>query len=169
MTEQATIVDFISASLDGMSGSGRQIFTPTEQSLADEAATVLDGELEEMVRELERVASCQQEDEVGDDAEPLPPFEAFCVGLGRIGDTLLPHLFRVFVEHFSGKDLPHDAFTWIVRARADAFVAYLLQIAQVHGLAFDDSLTRLGKAEQIALANLGARLRGIMQRETETL
>lgn len=169
MTEQATIVDFISASLDGMSRSGRQLYTPSEQALADGAAKALDSELEEMVRELERVASCQQEEDEADGGEPLPPFEAFCVGLGKIGDTLLPHLFQVFTEHFSRLNLPHAPFSWIVRARADAFVAYLLQIAQVHGLAFDDSLTKMGKAEQIALANLGARLRGIMQKETDAL
>ena len=67
------------------------------------------------------------------------------------------------------RDVPTGPFRWIIQARADAFVAYLLQLAQVHGLAFDDSLTKVGRTEQIALANLGADLRVAMQRELEDL
>lgn len=168
MPEQATIVDFLSASLQGMEASGRSVLTPAQQAASDELAAALDVELDEMVHELERVASCQQEDDDHSD-EPLPPFEAFCMGLRRIGDTLLPHLVQAFKDGCKKRGLPHAPFTWLIRARTDAFVAYLLQIAQVHGLAFDDSLTKMSKNEQIALANLGAYLRGLMQRELETL
>jgi len=168
MPEQATIVDFISASLQGMETSGRSILSPAEQKISDELAEKLDRELDVMVRELERVASCQQ-DSGDDDGEPVPPFEAFCNGLRSIGDNLLPHLVQMFRNDCKEKALPHGVFLWLIRARADAFVAYLLQIAQVHGLAFDDTLTKMGKEEQIALANLGAYLRALMQKELETL
>jgi len=168
MPEQATIVDFISASLQGMKKSGRSVLSPAEQKVSDELAEKLDRELDVMVRELERVASCQQDS--GDDGgEPVPPFEAFCNGLRSIGDTLLPHLVQMFRSGCEEKGLPHGVFLWLIRARADAFVAYLLQIAQVHGLAFDDKLAKMGKEEQIALANLGAYLRALMQREIEAL
>jgi len=168
MPEQATIIDFISASLHGMETSGRTILSPAEQKVSDELAQNLDCELDIMVRELERVASCQQ-DTGDDEGDPVPPFEAFCIGLRRIGDNLLPHLVQAFRDECAKRALPQGAFLWLIRARADAFVAYLLQIAQVHGLAFDDTLTKMGKAEQIALANLGAYLRALMQKEIESL
>lgn len=168
MAEQATIVDFLSASLEGMEKGGRAVLSPNEQKVSDTLAKALDVELDEMVRELERVASCQQEDS-DESGEPLPPFEAFCMGLRRIGDTLLPHLIEAFRAGCKAHGVPYGPFLWLIRARADAFVAYLLQIAQVHGLAFDDTLTKMGKAEQIALANLGAYLRALMQRELEKL
>ncbi|SDE07227.1 MULTISPECIES: hypothetical protein [Kordiimonas] len=171
MTEQATIIDFLGASLRGLEASGRAILSPNEQKLADEIADALDRELEDMVSQLESVASCQQEEDLEDDTpeEELPPFAAFCAGLRRIGTTLLPHLVREFVRLCEDRDVPTGPFRWIIQARADAFVAYLLQLAQVHGLAFDDSLTKVGRTEQIALANLGADLRVAMQRELEDL
>lgn len=168
MSEQATIVDFISASLLGLEKSGRSILTPSEQSKVDTIAASLDRELDVMVHELERVASCQQEAQ-DTSGELLPPFAAFCVGLQTIGDSLLPHLSQSFLSSCKQQGVPPKPFMWIVRARADAFVAYLLQIAQVHGLAFDDTLTKMGKAEQIALANLGAYLRVLMQNEVDKL
>ncbi len=167
MLEQATIVDFLSASLQGMEASGRSVLTPTQQKTSDALAERLDKELDVMVRELERVASCQQD--ADDDSEPLPPFEAFCMGMRRIGDTLLPHLVAEFRKGCTELGVPVTPFKWLILARADAFVAYLLQIAQVHGLAFDDTLTKMGKKEQIALANLGAYLRGLMQNELDLL
>ena len=100
--------------------------------------------------------------------DELPPFEAFCVGLQRIGDVLLPHLAGEFRQFCDQHQIPAGTFLWVLRARADAFVAYLLQIAQVHGLAFDDNLERVGKSEQIALAHLGANLRIVMQRELDS-
>lgn len=168
MPEQATIIDFISASLQGMETSGRSILSPAEQKTSDELAQKLDRELDVMVRELERVASCQQD--TGDEGgEPVPPFEAFCIGLRSIGDNLLPHLVQAFRDGCRERGLPHGVFLWLIRARADAFVAYLLQIAQVHGLAFDDTLTKMSKNEQIILANLGAYLRALMQKELDAL
>ena len=169
MPDQATIVDFLSASLKGQVASGRSVLTPLEQTRADEIAVALDLELNRMVCELERVASCQQAASGGGSGEPLPPFEAFCVGLQSIGNNLLPHLVTIFRAHYCDNDIPYGPYVWIVRARVDAFVAYLLQIAQVHGLAFDDTLTKMGKNEQIALANLGAYLRALMQKEIESL
>ena len=168
MAEQATIIDFLSASLQGLEASGRAVLTPAEQAVSDEIAAALDVELNEMVRELERVASCQQENDE-EDGEPLPPFEGFCMGLRRIGDSLLPHLVTAYRDACTTRGVPVVPFAWLIRARADAFVAYLLQIAQVHGLAFDDTLTKMGKSEQIALANLGAYLRALMQRELEAV
>lgn len=167
MPEQATIIDFLSASLQGMEASGRAVLTPNEQDISDQLAARLDKELDVMVRELERVASCQQDSDDAD--EPLPPFEAFCMGLRRIGDTLVPHIVQEFRQGCDALNVPYGPFLWLIRARADAFVAYLLQIAQVHGLAFDDRLTKVGKNEQIALANLGAYLRGLMQQQLDRL
>jgi len=167
MRDQATIVDFLGASLKGLEKSGRAILSPNEQKLADSVAEKLDNTLETMVQELEAIASCQQDNPVVEGLDELPPFEAFCVGLTRIGEALIPHLaneFRAFCEEHH---MPATIFLWVLRARADAFVAYLLQIAQVHGLAFDDKLERVGKSEQIALAHLGANLRVIMQRELD--
>ncbi len=168
MPEQATIVDFISASLRGMETSGRSILSPSEQKVSDALAEKLDRELDVMVRELERVASCQQ-NTGAEGGEPIPPFEAFCIGLRSIADNLLPHLVQTYSTGCKEQGLPYSVFLWLIRARADAFVAYLLQIAQVHGLAFDDTLTKMGKKEQIALANLGAYLRALMQKEIESL
>jgi hypothetical protein len=168
MSEQATIIDFLGASLRGLEASGRPLLSPREQEVADDIAVSLDRALETMVSELEAVASCQQEDD-GQAGEELPPFEAFCVGLKRIGDTLIPHLVSEFRAACEKRGAPVRPFSWIIRARADAFVAYLLQVAQVHGLAFDDSLERVGKNEQIILAHLGADLRMLMQRELDTL
>mgnify|MGYP003700197573 CR=1 FL=1 len=76
MTEQATIIDFLGASLRGLEASGRAILSPNEQKLADEIADALDRELEDMVSQLESVASCQQEEDLEDDTpeEELPPF-----------------------------------------------------------------------------------------------
>ena len=169
MGEQATIIDFLGASLRGLEASGRPILTPREQDVADDIAASLDHALETMVSGLEAVASCQQEDEDGAVDEELPPFAAFCVGLKRIGGTLIPHLFDEFRGLCTKHGAPVSSFGWIIRARADAFVAYLLQVAQVHGLAFDDSIERVGKNEQIALAHLGADLRMLMQRELDKL
>lgn len=168
MSEQATIIDFISASLQSMEAAGRGILSPAEQKVSDALAEKLDREVKSMVRELERVASCQQETG-NSNGEPIPPFEAFCIGIRLIGDKLLPHLVQVFRGECAKRGVPHDVFLWIIRARADAFVAYLLQIAQVHGFAFDDTLTKMSKSEQIALANLGAYLRTLMQTELEAL
>ena len=165
MAEQASIIDFLSASLRGLEAGGGVVLTPAQQEVSDRLAARLDAELEVMVSELERVASCQQDSE--DAGDPLPPFEAFCMGLRRIGDSLLPHLVGAFREECAKEGVPSLPFSWLIRARADAFVAYLLQIAQVHGLAFDDTLTKMGKSEQIALANLGAHLRAVMQKELE--
>ena len=167
MRDQATIVDFLGASLKGLEQSNRAILSPNEQNFADGLAAALDNELETMVKELETVASCQQEAEEDEDLRALPPFEAFCVGLKRIGEALLPHLASEFSDYCANKNAPPAIFLWVLRARADAFVAYLLQIAQVHGLAFDDKLERVGKSEQIALAHLGADLRVLMLRELD--
>ena len=169
MAEQATIIDFVSASLKGLEASGRVLLSPAEQKLADDLADKLDKALQSMVEELERVASCQQEAPVVEGLYELPPFEAFCVGLKHIGDNLLPHLVGEFVDFCSANNMPKQPFAWIIRARADAFVAYLLQIAQVHGLAFEDAPKQVGKSEQIALANLGAGLRTRMQLEIDAV
>lgn len=169
MAEQATIIDFVSASLSGLEASGRVLLSPTEQVIADELALRLDEALQTMVKELERVASCQQDIPVVEGLDELPPFEAFCVGLKHIGDNLLPYLVGEFTDFCATKDIPKQPFSWIIRARADAFVAYLLQIAQVHGLAFDDAPKQVGKSEQIALANLGASLRTRMQLELDAI
>ncbi len=169
MNDQATIIDFVSASLRGLEASGRVVLSPVEQDLADTLALKLDDALHSMVQELERVASCQQDVPVVDGLDELPPFEAFCVGLKHIGDSLLPHLVSEFVNYCEVHAIPNEPFSWILRVRADAFVAYLLQIAQVHGLAFEDAPKQMGKSEQIALANLGAGLRTRMQQEIDQL
>lgn len=169
MSDQATIVDFVSASLRGLETSGRAVLSPNQQRKIDSITVALDHELDDMVRELERAASCQQVAPSDKNGEPLPPFEAFCVGLQTIGDSLIPHLTKIFSSHFDGDRDAYVPIMWIIRARIDAFVAYLLQLAQVHGLAFDDTRTRMSKDEQIALANLGAYLRALMQRELDAL
>jgi len=165
MSDQATIVDFLGASLKGLEKSGRAVLSPNEQALADDLALQLDGVLETMVQELEAVASCQQDGPEEENLDAMPPFEAFCVGMKRIGGAMVPHLVEEFRKSCEAQQMPTAPFMWVLRARADAFVAYLLQIAQVHGLAFDDTLERVGKSEQIALAHLGADLRILMQRE----
>lgn len=169
MSDQATIVDFVTASLRGLEASGRTVLSPNQQRLVDGVATKLDAELDEMVRELERAASCQQLAPKDGGGEPLPPFEAFCVGLQSIGDTLIPHLAKTFADYFNQDRAAYMPFAWVITVRIDAFAAYLLQIAQVHGLAFDETRTRMSKDEQIALANLGAYLRALMQRELDAL
>jgi len=167
MREQATIVDFLGASLKGLEKSGRAVLSPNEQQLADDLAGRLDRLLQTMVKELETVASCQQDSPVVDGLDELPPFEAFCVGLKRIGGALIPHLATEYGTFCRDHHIPAVSVLWVLRARADAFVAYLIQIAQVHGLAFDENLQRLGKTEQIALAHLGADLRTLMQGELD--
>ncbi|MBL4639937.1 MAG: hypothetical protein JKY57_05350 [Kordiimonadaceae bacterium] len=169
MADQATIIDFVGASMRGLESTGRTLLSPTEQMVADKLMSKLDQSLHQMVAELEGVASCQQDVPQIEGLDELPPFEAFCVGLKHIGDSLLPRLIGDYTDFCDEKALPKTPLSWIIRARADAFIAYLLQIAQVHGLAFVDAPHKVGKTEQIALANLGADLRSRMQLEMDAL
>lgn len=169
MADQATIIDFVGASMRGLEASGRILLSPTEQQVADKLMLRLDNALQTMVAELERVASCQQDAPVIDGLDELPPFEAFCLGLKHIGDSLLPNLVGEYIAFCEDEQVPKGPLSWIISARADAFVAYLLQIAQVHGLAFENAPKAVGKSEQIALATLGANLRTRMQLEMNSL
>ncbi|MBL4639263.1 MAG: hypothetical protein JKY57_01910, partial [Kordiimonadaceae bacterium] len=76
MADQATIIDFVGASMRGLESTGRTLLSPTEQMVADKLMSKLDMSLQRMVAELERVASCQQDIPQIEGLDELPPFEA---------------------------------------------------------------------------------------------
>ncbi|WP_374764083.1 hypothetical protein [Yunchengibacter salinarum] len=132
----AQLIDFLAASLDRHGGDGRFSLSPREQKAADALSRAVDGQLHEMVSALEDVASCQQPNPAPAH-EDLPPLESFCAGMRHIGEQLLPLLFDRFEAAAADEGVRPGALAWIVRSRAEAYVGYLMQLARVHGLAFD--------------------------------
>ena len=159
MTETAYLFEFLEASLKAAKRDGRLVLTPHEQKVADKLARALDGVMREMIEELEAVASCQQDEARSPFGGNLPPFEGFCAGLRQIGATLLPHLFGQYFKSAMLENVPVDAFPWVLDARVDAFVSYLRQLAQVHGLAFEGGPQSIGIEERRVLDRLESDLR----------
>ncbi len=162
MQQDATIIDFLGASLSQLEARGQIALTPAQEEVASALAIILDNTLEEMVLELEAIASCQQAEEKGisnDKHGDMPAFVAFCAGLNRIGQTLLPHLIAQFHSFCKEKDIPPLPLMWVIKARSDAFIAYLVQLAQVHGVVFLEDGQTIGAFERGALASLQATLR----------
>lgn len=152
-----TLADFLSESLSRHDPRQKSL-GPAQQAVADRLAAALDGELGDMVRELERVATCRQPAPAFAVNDHLPPFEAFCAGLRQIGETLLPHMAREYAALCQAEGVDTVPLRWILDARSEAFIAYLLQLAEVHGLAFDNGPRQMGVAERLTLHRLTADL-----------
>jgi hypothetical protein len=160
MANHATIIDFLSISLSRNRQEGVRPLSPNEQLIADQLAARLDHKLAEVVQELEKVASCQQEDD-GQEVDKNPPFEAFCAGMHQIGATLIPHLAQVYIDFKAENKLEGRSLDWIIKARSDAFIGYLMELAKVHGVAFDLNVTQIGDRETRILAQLEKDLRSL--------
>lgn len=158
MVTVTTIEAFVSASLARRNPGGLSGLSPLEQQCVDEVTAYLDELLAGLVHNLEAEASCQSVDGAGsaDDlaAQGLSPFEIFCLGLGQVGVTLIGQLFDAFCKDLQGRKLSPSSLIWVVAARGDALIAYLVQLAQVHGVAFDRQTDGLSADEQLALARL---------------
>ncbi|GHF29973.1 hypothetical protein GCM10017044_26620 [Kordiimonas sediminis] len=168
MSEQINILDFMkyrdaAAEVNILCAE----LTAEECDIATRIARHLDKTLEEMVMELENVASCQQSDQLEPANDTIPPFFAFCVGLETIGDNLIPHLASVYKSACENHNIHLGKFPGLFESRAEAFIQYLKQIACVHGLAFDGGVREAGPAEQLALSGLEVHLRGRMAQAKE--
>ncbi|UTW54997.1 hypothetical protein [Kordiimonas sp. SCSIO 12610] len=167
MDSNPTIVDFLSESLKAIQGQDKTVLSPNQQKVADDLATLMDAKLAEIVSELEAVASCRQEDSDTPEHEKKPPFEGFCFGLHKIGEALLPHLVETYAEWVKAKTIEKTQFQWILDARSDAFINYLVELACVHGVAFDDTLIAIGQHERLLLQRLEADLRKLYRKTFE--
>jgi hypothetical protein len=163
MADNPTIIDFLSESLRSARSGQERMLSPNQQRLSDELATLMDEKLSEMVRELEAVASCRQEEIDVPEQDKKPPFEGFCNGLHKIGDTLLPYLVQTFAQWVQTQNLEKTTFQWILDARSDAFINYLMELARVHGVAFDETLISIGQRERLVLQQLETDLRSLYQ------
>jgi hypothetical protein len=169
MIDNPTIVDFLSESLKSAHNNGRVVLTPNQQQLADVLATLMDAKLTEIVSELEAVASCRQEESDVPEHEKKPPFEAFCYGLHKIGEALLPHLVQTYADAVKARGLEKSTFQWILDVRSDAYINYLMELACVHGVAFDDNLVAIGERERMILQQLEADLRTLYHSTFEAI
>lgn len=162
MKETDNIIDLVARRLEKQAASGNSaaVESGIEADSAGRLASEMDAVLVEMVGELERIASCQQDEprlSAANDA--MPPFEAFCVGLRHVGASLLPELYNRFIAACRKEGVSCRSARWIIEARSDAYIAYLVQLAQVHGLAFEGAPRMIGEAERRALALLENALR----------
>ena len=169
MANNPTIVDFLSESLKAARSNGVAVLSPNQQRLADDLAATMDAKLSEIVGELEAVASCRQDESDTPEHEQKPPFVGFCSGLHKIGDALLPHLVDTFGDWLKVNKIEKTTFQWILEARSDAFINYLMELACVHGVAFDDTLTAIGQNERMILERLEADLRSLFATTFEAL
>ena len=169
MIDNPTIVDFLTESLKSVQGNGRAVLTPNQQAFADRLAELMDTKLTEIVTELEAVASCRQEENDTPEHEKKPPFEAFCYGLHKIGEALLPHLVHTYVEWTQAQNIEKSTFQWILDVRSDAYINYLMELACVHGVAFDDTLVAVGHRERMILQRLEANLRSLYRETFDAL
>ena len=158
MSETATILEFIATRPDRDPAVAFAL-SDEERQHSRLLSTLLDKTLEEMVENMEGVASCQQAQTVKAANDTIPPFHAFCIGLETICDNLLPHLMDVYRDGCKSTSFDEWHFRWIFESRADALIRYLLQLARVHGLAFDGDPRQVSPAEQMILSGLEAHLK----------
>ena len=154
--------------------------SPQEQKKIDQITSELDILLGQMVHKMETAASCRQEDSNSTDqanfgkepagmkeqknTEEQPPFAAFCFGLLHIAEQLIPHLAQKYEELCQELNVPHDVIQWAIKARIEALNAYLMQLAQVHGLAFDGAPSEITLLEKETLAQFEKNLASIAAR-----
>ena len=156
-TGEAKILEFLAAAKARQ--QAREPGCPwSEPGVQDQLAAVsahLDSALEYMVRRIEGVASCQSTDEgaeqrpvqsvVGEAGAPesaLVPDEgqdlaAFCDGLATLAEGLFDRLNESYGEACVDAGISADMAAPVLRSRADALATYIVELARVHGVAFD--------------------------------
>ncbi|WND01861.1 hypothetical protein QGN29_09890 [Temperatibacter marinus] len=128
-------------------------------AIAADVARALDKQLEEMIEQLEKVSSCQQSGPSSFQMQEIHAFAAFCAGLETIAQTLIPHLRAVYEAEMARHEIAEDRCQSLYAARAREFHRYLIQLAKVHGLAFEGAPEMIGDFEEGVLANFEAKLR----------
>ena len=156
MVKTADIYDFVAVSASRLN---RATPGPLQQPLFDALAATLDRELAEMVVALEDVASCQQTEMKAALSPESRVMVPFCAGLEEMGRQLIGHLTAAHDEKLEQLGLDENAASWVLQSRADALIAYILQLAHVHGLAFADPVTTESEQESNLLQVLEKRLR----------
>lgn len=151
MSQTADILDFV-AEKARRSGEDRGDISAASVKLAAE----LDRELLNAVTRLEEVAACQQAQTSQLSAEERG-FIRFCAGLEEVGLQLLDHLADRYLAHLKDAMKQADQL-WIYQTRASSLIAWIGQLAQVHGLAFDDPLIAEPAHSQPVLRTLTDRL-----------
>jgi len=151
MSHTADILDFV-AEKARRSGDNRAEISAASVKLAAE----LDRELLDAVTRLEEVAACQQA-QTGQLSAEERGFIRFCTGLEEVGLQLLDHLAERYLAHLTDAAAQADQL-WIYQTRASSLIAWIGQLAQVHGLAFDDPLIANAAHSQPVLSALTDRL-----------
>ena len=85
-------------------------------------------------------------------------FVRFCAGLEEVGLQLLDHLADRFLHHAGASAEDVAAEAWIFQTRAGSLIAWIAQLAQVHGVAFGDPVARISAQAQAVLNGLTDRL-----------
>lgn len=127
--------------------------------MAEAIAAELDTVLEQMIERLEAVSTCQQTGPASIRFDEIPIFAAFCAGLETIASSLFPFLKERYSTMCKTYGIKQEVATDIYSARARAFSNYLMQLASVHGLAFEGAPEKIGAFEKGVLASLEAKLR----------
>lgn len=136
---------------------------PLDDKRAARIAAVLDRELEQMIAKLEQASTCQQNNPEALSLTEVPAFAAFCAGLETVAQAMIPHFQACFVGLLEKEKIHSDDAAFLYKARCDALIQYLLQVAQVHGLAFEGAPEKIGAFEKGVLASFEAKVRLISQ------
>lgn len=163
-----SLEEFLDASLRRRLSGAPEVLSPLEQKTVDELAACMDLALQKMVHEMEAAARCQQPVEDKGPDQGIPSFEAFCHGVEKIADALLPELFHQFRTQCKSHKVSPAHLMWVMSVRADALSHYLVQLARVHGLAGTPQHA-IGEPEREILAALERGLRRIIERESSLL
>lgn len=130
-----------------------------DNQAAGALAVTLDQTLEDMISQLENVSSCQQSGPAAVQLEEIPAFASFCAGLETAAVSLFRHFQDVYLAEMQTLGLDPAQGAHVYDARAKNFTKYLVQLAQVHGLAFDGAPDTIGAFEKGVLAHFEAKLR----------
>lgn len=144
-----------SASIHSIASAAGHLLTEEKASLLGHR---LDRDLEEMIEKLEKASSCQQSGPSSVALEEVPAFAAFCAGLESIANRLVPHFRTRYLDHCKDQDISPETAKDLYRARVQALIHYLQQVAQVHGLAFEGAPKQIGAFEKGVLASFEAKL-----------
>ena len=142
--------EYLSESLARHETGSLRPLSPYEQEVVTAVTERLDKVLGHLVTDLERAAQCQIKGLVPlGERDSLPPLEAFCLGFQRVGEAQLSELFAAFHAVVAAHHVPSQPLAWTVLARGEALTAYLIELAQVHGIA--GASDRSGSAPVMAL------------------
>lgn len=157
-----SLEDFLNNSLARLSRTQERGVSPLEQKALDTLARTMDDVLSDVVSQLEAAARCQQpaEAEIVSAAQTapstasadMPSIQGLCAGLEQVATALVPHIFEEFDTACQRLGVQPRHVIWIAEARADAFAAYLVQLARVHGIT--GGAAPVSEAEKRALFSL---------------